>query len=122
MLMLMAELIIGGPGVWTDVDKKKVTSCIMFAVSRWNMTEEMGFTELSLTIYKEHLSNTHPAVQYHTAWMLCNYITRDPSRYCPMVARDISLDYLDTWIHNDQYYTEARTLLHKVIDQCNNHK
>jgi hypothetical protein len=119
---VMTRLITQGSAIWPDVDKKKVTSCIMSTVSRWNMAEDMKSTAPSLVIYKEDITNTHHAVQYITAWRLCRLITHDPSRWCPMVARVIGLDLLDTQIHNDQLCTEARPLLQKVIDQCNKHK
>ena len=119
---VLVNILIKGPSSWTGIDVGKVKSSMMTAVSGWRMEEDMRWGEQSdLTWYKTRLSNNHPAVQYYIAWVVCYYVTRDPDRYCPIVARDISLNYLATWLLSKKSCTEARGLIQTVIDVCKKH-
>ena len=119
---VLVHILIYGPSSWTGIDVGKVNSSIMTAVSGWRLEEDMGLGVGSdLTEYKTHLSINHPAVQYHTAWHVCYSVTRDPDRYCPIVTRDIGLNYLAKWLLSKESCTEARGLIQTVIDVCKKH-
>ena len=120
--LVLVHILISGPSSWTGIDVGKVKSSMMTVMSGWRMEEDMGWgVESDLTWVKTHLSNNHPAVQYHTAWEVCYHVTRDPDIYCPIVARDIGLNYLAKWLLSKKSCTEARGLIQTVIDVCKKH-
>ena len=115
-------ILIYGPSSWTGIDMGMVNSSMVTAVSGWRMEEDMELgVQSNFTGYKTQLSNNHPAVQYHTAWTVCYRVTRDPDSHCPMVARDIGVNYLATWLLSKKSCTEARGLIQTVIDVCKKH-
>ena len=119
---VLVLILIYGPSSWTGIDVGKVNSSMMTAMSGWRLEEDMRLgVESDLTWYKTRLSNNHPAVQYHTAWAVCYHVTRDPDIYCPIVARDIGLNYLAKWLLSKKSCTEARGLIQTVIDVCKKH-